>query len=359
MASLDPKSLSTSSSKYECELAEELSSRVDRVCVMSFRAKECEIDGNVRLIPCATSDQLRDFSGLCEQIDANLKDGSGKSVILFFGYNPKLIDALVRFKDRAKIASVIYDTHKGALEGKSFVRKLAIDRFFSSGLRRVNTLDGVILFREAAAMALGLKIPHCVILPAADSDDVSPYRDTANRKLRFLYAGTLCGYNATKELVDAFAEYDGDAAELYLFGDGPLSGYVAEAARSTDRIRYFGRVATERIEAETSDSDVLVNLRDMRSEVNKFAFPSKLVEYMKCGKAVMSTRVSEAAEFADAVFMCADTSVEAILSCLKYICAHREELPEKVKKAGVYLKKYHDSESNFGRLYDFLFNELN
>ena len=323
--------------------------------VVSSRAEKRESDGNVELVPYKTSDGLRDFSGLCDPVRSALAQEPDKSAILFFGYNPRLMNTLLDVKGGAGLFSVIYDTHKGAAEGKSFLKRAAIDLFFKPGLRLVNRLDGVVLFRESAANALKLKVPYCVILPAADLSGIAPYRETGNEKLRFVYAGTLCGYNATKQLADAFASYEGGDAELHVFGDGPLSGYVRDKAQQCDNVEYHGRVTAGELDEFTADSDILINMRDMTSDVNKYAFPSKLVDYMKSGKAVMSTPVSDDPAFEKAVFLCPDTETESILKTVAGICAGRDLIPEKVRGSVDYLKKRHDAKAIYDKLYGFMF----
>ena len=93
----------------------------------------------------------------------------------------------------------------------------------------------------------------------------------------------------------------------------------------------------------------------MASEVNRYAFPSKLVEYMAFGKAVMSTRVTEHPLFADAVFLAEDTREETVAGLVEYICGHREELPKKTAKAAEYLRQAHDAATINQKLAGFLF----
>ena len=358
LPALDGASLSTSSDKYELDLARSMSERVDRVSVLSRKAKSVERSGNITLYPCPTGDPLRDFASVGDLAEKLAAENGEKTVVLFFGYNPRLMKALLPLKGRAKLASVIYDTHKGAAQGKSFLKRAAIDLFFAPGLKMINELDGVVLFRREAARALGLRIPYRVVLPSVDVGDIAAFAPTGNETLRFLYAGTLCEYNATRETVDAFASGAAGGAHLAVFGDGPLAAYVSDAARRSPNVSYGGRIASAQLDGEIDKADVLLNLRRTDSEVMKFAFPSKLVEYMKRGKAVMSTRVSDAPSFADSVFLAKDASAGEIARLAAYISAHPEEIPKKVERSKEYLKENHDRGAIDEVLHTFLFKEI-
>lgn len=353
---LDPEGLSTASGKYELSLARGLSALGVRVTVLSFQAKRYESEGGIELRPCETANRLTDFSDPARQIEKLLDaDGQTPTVILFFGYNPRLIDALLPFKGRAKLAAVVYDTHRGTLPGKSLARKAAIEAFYRRGLRKLRRLDGLVLFRQEAAERLKLKIPYCVILPTADPAAIRPWAPTGNERLRFLYAGTLCKYNASLELAEAFLRLPRETAELAIFGDGPLADRIRRLADWTQNVSYGGRVPAAVLDAEVQKADVLVNLRDMGSEVNRFAFPSKLVESMACGKPVLSTRVTDHPAFADAVFLAEDTRPETVAERVQYICDHREELPVKAAGAREYLLAAHNAETIHQKLAEFLF----
>ena len=358
LTALDAAALSTSSAKYELDLARGMSGYVDSVEVLSQKAKENESADNISLYSCPSADSLRDFAAIGAQAEKLLEKDGEKAVILFFGYNPRLMKTLLKLRSRAKLASVVYDTHKGAAQGKSALKKAAIDFFFSPGLRMINDLDGVVLFRREAADALRLRVPRCVVLPSVDVGEIADFAPTGNEKLRFLYAGTLCDYNATRETIDAFSKDALGDAHLAVFGDGPLAGYAAAAAERAPNITFGGRVTTAELEKEIAAADVLLNLRDTSNEVMKYAFPSKLVEYMKYGKAVMSTRVSDAPSFEDAVFLAPDSSTDSIASLAAYICEHRGEISKKVEGSRSYLKENHDRRTINDRLYTFLFKEI-
>lgn len=106
----------------------------------------------------------------------------------------------------------------------------------------------------------------------------------------FVYAGGLNEAYGVGDLVRAFCCSELDA-ELWLFGKGPLSQMIKEAALHDDRIRYFGFVPPSELKNFQAGATALLLTRPVGNEFVKYSFPSKLLEYMLCGVPVISTKL--------------------------------------------------------------------
>lgn len=117
-----------------------------------------------------------------------------------------------------------------------------------------------------------------------------------------MYAGGWHEGYGVRELLDAVALSSGDW-ELVLYGRGELAGLVAERAASDDRVVDGGVLLPDEIPAAYAAADVLVNPRDPADDFTRYSFPSKILEYLASGTAVVSTRLSGIPEDYDEVLL--------------------------------------------------------
>lgn len=103
----------------------------------------------------------------------------------------------------------------------------------------------------------------------------------------FLYAGNFSHVLKCARMFSKSAA----RADLVLIGDGPereaLKALAAQDARIT--VREF--MKPELLQLEVQKAEFLINLRDTAWPGGRYSFPSKLVEYIRQGKPVVSTRL--------------------------------------------------------------------
>lgn len=358
LESLDRNILKSSSSKYEYDFADEVSTFVNKVSVFSPKAKEYESERCIELVPVEMDDLRKDYGKIIRIIEKAIQP-KYNTVIQMFGYDPKLILALNRLKKRftnVKLSTIIYDTHLGVLGKKSMLRKLAICSYYSLGLLFLGMFDKVLLFKKKAAKRLRLKKEYCVIVPDVKENDIQTYHTKNNDKVCFMYAGTLCEYNNIQLILDAFSSIKWEEAELKIFGDGNLQALVIKAAEVNPAIKYYGRVSSEVVKREMEIADVLLNIRTVPSVVNDYAFPSKLIESLSEGKAVISTNVSDYDGFDKAVFLLDTLDAEELRSIVESIIGNPGVIKEKVEQSKAYLLKYHNRNIISKKITEYLFS---
>lgn len=120
---------------------------------------------------------------------------------------------------------------------------------------------------------------HSMILKKSDEPKVA------------MYAGSLGAAYNIKMLVDAFQMTKGQY-ELWIFGDGLDAEYVKEAASKDTRIKYFGRVPQQQVLDAERRADLLLHVKTAEDEHSKYAFSSKILEYMMTGIPVLTTVVA-------------------------------------------------------------------
>lgn len=118
----------------------------------------------------------------------------------------------------------------------------------------------------------------------------SPRARVAERGPRVvMFTGSLSAFTGIDVLLRAFRQVKESSCELWICGRGNLEDRVVEAAQSDPRIRYFGMVTRERLHTLMSQADVFVNPRPSSLPENRSNFPSKLLEYLKWARPVIST----------------------------------------------------------------------
>ncbi|ANE40855.1 hypothetical protein IM42_05080 [Fervidobacterium sp. SC_NGM5_O18] len=355
---LDVNKATTSSELFELELSMELSA-LAKVTILSFQVTEKQSIGNLSLYPLG---RVRATKRTIEEIIVNnrlLNDG--QSIIMFFGYDYLTLNILkaISRKFKAKLFSYVFDTHKAAIEHKRLLRRIAVDFYFRLGMRKLNKIDGVLLFREEAYKELRLRIPYLLTRVGISSSNHKcvEYKRNDHGTFRIVYAGTLIKYNGIKEMLGSMRYLDKRNITLTICGDGPLRDYVIECSKNDPRILYMGLLPKEKVDEIILSADLLLNLRDTRHFVNKFAFPSKLIQYLYSGIPVLSTRVIEDPRFDDIAFVVDDIHPESIAKIILYIFNNPQEQEKRSKLARQYVRENYLWRSIVNEIYDF-FNEI-
>lgn len=340
--SLDVRKASTSSELFSLNLMLNLSSFFDETYIFSDGTTNFERDEDKRitLYPfIKTGKYSNNLKQVIEQV-VGLKQKKNSNIVFFiFGYNYftlRKLRGLCKLYS-AKLISFTFDTHKVGTENLKGMKKLLLENFHELGIRTLNKIDGIILFQKAAYEELGLNIPYLVTKVGTSKESISNYQyQRSTQRFKLLYAGSLEKYNCIDVIIESMnvlSKYD---VELVIYGDGSLRKYCELASEKSERIKYLHVVDKATIDAAIRDADLLLNIRDVNSIVCKYAFPSKLIEYMSSGVPVLSTRVISDLNFDDAVYVVDDFSPTGIASLIKKIL----ENPDDQIKRSFYAKKY-------------------
>lgn len=105
------------------------------------------------------------------------------------------------------------------------------------------------------------------------------------------YAGGLYSKYGVKSLINAFLRLPHPDIVLELFGTGDLDEYIIRSAQKDSRIRFHGIVPNSVVVESQLKATLLVNPRPPEEEFTKYSFPSKNMEYMASGTAMVTTRL--------------------------------------------------------------------
>lgn len=132
------------------------------------------------------------------------------------------------------------------------------------------------------------KKPYCVIEGFADAKDMQISKVHENYAM---YAGGIYEKYGVKALVEAFLNLKRKDIELYIFGEGTYVEELEKICLKNKSIKYMGCVSVDEAVRFEKKALLLINPRPTDEKFAKYSFPSKTMEYLLSGTAVVSTRL--------------------------------------------------------------------
>lgn len=143
-------------------------------------------------------------------------------------------------------------------------------------------------------------VSRCSQAKVAFANSVERY----NKTFKIVSFGSLEEINGFNVLIEAFQIIRNKGitnVELYIAGKGSMEQVVIEAAKRDSSVKYLGYVSHDEVLNYYAKADLLVNLRLINNINSGYFFPSKLLEYLSSGTAVMTTRVGQVSSDLDGV----------------------------------------------------------
>ncbi|MCI6305503.1 MAG: glycosyltransferase [Subdoligranulum sp.] len=185
-----------------------------------------------------------------------------------------VVPDLPQYMNLSKKAHPVYD----------FFKKIDIHKME----KLIAHVDSFMLLTEYMAEKLQVgKRPYIVVEGITDKQQAA-LNKRENHGKKVAYAGKLVEAFGAKRLIEAFELIDDPGASLHICGGGELKPYVEEMCKKDSRIHYYGEVSAEKANEILQQADVLVNPRQNDDEYTKYSFPSKNIEYLMTGNAVVA-----------------------------------------------------------------------
>jgi glycosyltransferase involved in cell wall biosynthesis len=168
---------------------------------------------------------------------------------------------------------------------------------FHAQLRMLRRFDGLVVLTRHIAEDHAPGVPWMLMegaVPPSERDaPVAPARPPgpAPGERVAMYSGMLNEMNGIPVLLEAFGRIREPGWRFWVYGGGPLADRVREAAAADPRIEYhsWDDVPAAEVRRRQRQATVLVNPRPSEQRVNRYTFPSKLMEYLASGTATVST----------------------------------------------------------------------
>ena len=229
-----------------------------------------------------------------------------------------------------------------------------VDERVVTGL--VKRFDGIVALTRPLAEDFAPGVPYMVMEGIAPSmPPVPPDSKTRSSIPVVVYAGGLSESYGVDLLMDAHA-LDPNAYELKIAGRGPLEAAVRSRAAVQRNLRFLGLVAPSELPRLYASADVLVNPRPP-SQLTRYSFPSKILEYLAAGRPVVSTRLEGIPEEYGRVLTWARSTPSALQQALApFASASAADRAEAGRRSRAFVSEYASSHSQGIRLVSFLTN---
>lgn len=196
---------------------------------------------------------------------------------------------------------------------------------------RYNTrrVDGFIYLSEKMKEEFGADRPFMVMESIYEPISVSTEEVSASTGAKKItYCGKVSEENGVRRLVNAFIKVSqGDKWQLMICGTGDLLNELQKIAVGNQNVIFTGQVTHDEVIRVECESTVLVNPRYTNIDHTAYSFPSKLIEYMACGKAVLSSKLPAITlEYDDYLMYIENDSQAAMEIALRKIMAMDDEV---------------------------------
>jgi glycosyltransferase involved in cell wall biosynthesis len=225
---------------------------------------------------------------------------------------------ILRTKAFAVIADLPVPGH--GIVPSTFMRRLE----FALQIKSLPWFDGLVVLTRDMAEDFAPQVPFIWMEGAIDQSIMKLADEELSSEMQHqftvMYAGALTEFDGVLQLLDAFSLLNESWYRLVIAGKGALEVEVRHAASRDARISYLGFLPHEEVVMLYQGADVLVNPRPSTPLSTRYVFPSKLIEYLATGKAVISTATSGVQEeYADFLFLLEDETPEGLANLIRQI----------------------------------------
>lgn len=220
-------------------------------------------------------------------------------------------------------------------ERKDIKSKLII---FSERIKQriYRLFDGYIFVSEPLQKYVNRKNKPCTVIEGFADNACFEIFPKVYKEERFtiMYAGSIGSAYNIETLLDGFHTLSGDY-QLWIYGSGTNEEYVKKLAQEDKRIIYHGRVPHEEVLYAEKRAHVLLHTKTDADEYSRFAFSSKIIEYMSSGTPVLTTIVGGIPkEYYRYTYVISNATAEGIATSLKELANKKaEELEQMGEKA--------------------------
>lgn len=271
------------------------------------------------------------------------KNSSEKMILVYCAHTPFLEAAVYAKKLDPRIHICLYAPDLPQYMNLNTNRTLIYDIAKKWDVAKISRLlrhfNSFVLLTEQMKELLPVGSKPCrVIEGIITQEDLAKSRAHAAGKrketdtVNVVYTGKLNERFGVKNLVDAFCMISDPAYRLTLCGRGDCEAYINEKSRQDPRIQYLGQVSADEAREWMYKADVLVNPRQNNEEYTKYSFPSKTVEYLLSGNAVVAYKLDGMPDvYRDFITIVEDDRVESLSAAITHAADRNPSYAEAIE----------------------------
>jgi len=272
--------------------------------------------------------------------------------ILFYSLHPVLALACLSLKRKLNLTIITICSELPQFRASG--NRISFKRKIKNKLQGIlnKKVDKYILFSESMKKIIPVRNKPYVVV-----EGITPELDILPRQYKeniVMYAGGMGKQNNIPILVEACIK-SSMVKELWICGDGEDSEYVKNKAGN--KIKYLGNLTNEEVLLIEQKAKILVNLRDPRIQITKYAFPSKILEYLAAGVIVISTRLEGIQkEYFDYLVPIDNISVDSVAKTIDSILMlDKEEYTNKCESGRNWVLNNKSAKIQAGKIITFIF----
>lgn len=194
---------------------------------------------------------------------------------------------------RKKMIAIVTDLPSESLGRgkKNIIKNMMVKLYGVLFDSLISFYDGHVLLTKQMNEVVNKKSkPYVVIEGLVDVSQPDISHCDKSRKKIILFAGSIEERFGINILLEAFHQINNNNIELHIYGYGKDID-IFKKFKNDYRIKYFGIVPNEKVVLEEINSWLLINPRLTNENYAKYSFPSKNMEYMASGTALLTTKL--------------------------------------------------------------------
>lgn len=299
------------------------------------------------------------FHNLKKELKNWIVEKTGSPVIVAYGYfvhNIKLLAFAKKINPKCKTCLIIPDLpqYMSLKKSNSIIKRKIINHSIKAFESNRNLIDFYTVITQPMADYLKLNKNQYVVIDGmckVDEETINQWHE--DNSFSFLYTGGLSVSYGTDVLVNSFISMKNSSAELWICGDGPYVPELINICKTESRIHYLGVIPQKECILLQHKASCLVNPRN-DSEITKYSFPSKTMEYLASGKPVIAKRLEGMDISYSEYFYQFDKNEDLADVMDRVSLSNPEELLNKGIKGKEFVKLQKNSKFQTGKLLDLL-----
>jgi glycosyltransferase involved in cell wall biosynthesis len=284
-------------------------------------------------------------------------------VLCFNAYFPIALPVLLfSFIYKKPVVAFIADVPLDDNKNRPRLSKYIYIVFFTISKILLSRFKKVVVLNKKAALRFCPRAKYIVVEGGVESFENDVCSEISARlKMTpkiVVYTGALTDYSGIKNLVNAFRFLNSEDLQLHVYGGGYLEKWLVSEVKTIPNVIYQGSVDNSIAIDAQKDAWLLVNPRVIIDDISNYTFPSKLLEYMQSGTAVLTTNISGITEeYKNAVFITEDDTAEGFAKAIQGILQADDSALSDMRINSWSLVKRKTWNHQTKKIFDFLRNE--